>query len=90
MPSGVLAASVPTAPFSVAFGVRAGDGSPGVRSDVLPSGVLAPLSVLVPVVVSGDVDDSANAVESPPRVSARVRGGHRQKFCILEHAILTI
>src|SRR6185312_9244298 len=38
VPSGVLAASVPTAPFEVALGVRSGEGLPGVRSDVLPCG----------------------------------------------------
>ena len=36
VPLGVLPASVPAAPVSVAPGVRLGDASPGVRSEVLP------------------------------------------------------
>ena len=37
LPAGGLAASVPPAPMLVAFGVRSGEGLPGVRSEVFPA-----------------------------------------------------
>ena len=36
-PAGGLVASVPLAPILVAFGVRSGDGLPGVLSEVFPA-----------------------------------------------------
>jgi hypothetical protein len=79
VPSEVLPTSVPTAPVAVAFGVRCGVASPGVRSEVFASGLLAPLlPVLDPVLAPevelsiAEVDGAANASVNPPAVRARV------------------
>lgn len=78
MPFEVLPTSVPTAPVEVAFGVRCGVASPGVRSEVFAPGLLAPLSpglepVLAPEVEPFVVEDdgAATASANPPAVRAK-------------------
>jgi hypothetical protein len=79
VPPEVLPISVPTAPVAVAFGVRCGVASPGVRSEVFAPGSLAPLlPVLDPVLAPevelsvAEVDGAANASVNPPAVRANV------------------
>ncbi|AGK58626.1 hypothetical protein HYPDE_34773 [Hyphomicrobium denitrificans 1NES1] len=79
VPPEVLPTSVPTAPVAVAFGVRCGVASPGVRSEVFAPWLLAPLSpvldpVLVPAVgpAVAEVDGAANANVTPPVIRANV------------------
>ena len=75
MPFDVLPASVPTAPVAVAFGVRCGVASPGVRSDVFAPGPLAPLSPVLDPVFAPDgfeVTGAANVSVKPPAVRANV------------------
>ena len=79
VPFDVLPASVPTAPVAVAFGVRCGVASPGVRSDVFDPGLLEPLSPELDPVLAPDVElagvevaGAANASVKPPAVRANV------------------
>jgi hypothetical protein len=68
VPSCVWLASVPVFPDELAFGVRSGDGLPGVRSEVLP---WLPGSVFTFVLDEFvDVEESAAHASDAPIVSA--------------------
>ena len=96
VPPEVLPTSVPAAPVAVASGVRCGVASPGVRSEVLAPGSLAPLlpapgPVLEPEgeLSGGEVDVSANASVNPPAVSASV-AALTVRICKIVHVVLEL